>query len=56
MTRPGYCPVCPDPTCPVRQNTFAEAYHWLDMLHEAYDANGTPKSDAVLMGLAKPPS
>jgi hypothetical protein len=52
VTRPGTCPVCPDPTCPVRDGTFAMAYHWLEMLHEAYDVNGTPRSDAVLMGVA----
>jgi hypothetical protein len=45
------CPVCPDPTCPVRSGTFAQAYHHIAMLREAYEMNGDPKSDTVLMGL-----
>lgn len=54
MTRPGYCPVCPDPTCPVREGSIASAYHALEMLREAYRMNGTPRTDAELMGLARP--
>ena len=51
MTRPGACPVCPDPTCPVREGTFASAYHAIDMVRDAYRMNGTPRSDRTLMGL-----
>jgi len=50
--RSGSCSVCPDPTCPVREGTFAVAYHWLAILREAYTMNGTPRSDAVLTGTA----
>lgn len=52
MTRPR-CGVCLDPTCPIRPGTFAQAYHWLAMLREAYVMNGTPRTDEELMGIAR---
>ncbi len=46
------CDLCPDPTCRVRPGSTSSAYHWLEMLRDAYVTNGTPRTDGILMGLA----
>jgi hypothetical protein len=47
-------PGVPGLIVPGARGDVRHAYHWLGMLREAYTLNGTPRTDDVLMGLARP--